>query len=283
MKDEYIKNYVDGALLRLSFDALWNHLSWPPPMEQALTMTEWGPFYLTGTNAPFVPIFIRTVDRALHHSSNVWRQLAEDLTNVQHMFLDLAPDARIQTADRASKYEIEAFLGAVIGVTENNLIHNKKRSGRLERSQGLPPELRALIQQEANAFYGLGIERKWRWIRNSAYHLEDKMHDWGFTASIRQINGKRHVELNGIYSQEGASPDLVQVFTETHDAFLKFATRIRNLLKDFAFANIAVPTNNHYVSKWDEFGNMLVGLGPNGFELRHYPQTAKDFCGPIRP
>lgn len=283
MKNEYIQNYVDGALLRLSFDALWNHLSWPPPVEKALTMTEWGPFHLTGANAPFVPIFIRTVDRALHHAGNVWRQLAKDLTAVQHMSFNLASDMVVGTADRASKYEIEAFLGAVIGVTDQNLIHNKKGSGRLERSQGLPPELRALIQQEAKAFYDLGVERKWRWIRNSAYHLEDKMHDWGFATSIRQINGKRHVELQDIYYQEGASPDLVHVFTETHDAFLQFVTRIRNSLKDFAFANIAVPTNNRYFSRWDELGNMLVGLGPNGFELRHYPQTAKDFCGPIRP
>jgi hypothetical protein len=101
-------------------------------------------------------------------------------------------------------------------------------------------------------FHDLGIERKWRLIRNSAYHISPEMHDLGFPASIRQVDGKRQVELQGVHFEVGASPDLVQVFTETHDAFLKFAIRIRDLLKEFAFANIAVPTNNHYVQAWDE-------------------------------
>jgi hypothetical protein len=151
MKDEYVQHYVDGVLLRLSFDALWHHVSWSPPAENALTKTEWGPFYLTGTNAPFVPIFIRLVDRALHHSSSIWRQLVKNLTSTEHIAFDLAPDMLIQTSDKASKYEIEAFLGAVMVVTDKNLIRNPKGRGRLESSWGLPSELKASIQQRRSS------------------------------------------------------------------------------------------------------------------------------------
>lgn len=282
MRDMYIRNYVSGVHLRLSLDALWHHLSWPPPAEAALVMTDWGPFHLTGTNAPFVVTFIRTVDRALHHSSNVWRQLAEDLANAKFALKHLEPGAVLQTGDRASKYEIEAFLGAVVGVTELNLIGDKARN-RLGQSHGLGDELKASIRQEADSFKAMGVTRKWHQIRNSAYHLNPEMHDWGFTATIQSDGNKYRVGLLGVHYVEGAPADLVEAFAETYAAFVGFVERVRSLLLGFSCRAIAIPTHNTYRWSMDSLGNMLVGFGPNGFEFKHFPETAADFIGPPHP
>lgn len=281
MKDEYIKNYVEGQLLRLSLDALWRHLSWPPAVEDALTMTQWGPFYLTGTNAPFVATFIRTADRSLFHAGNVWRGLVDDLLNAQHVLPHLQDDAVAHTHDRSSKYEIEAFLGAARGITEANLIGSKK-GNRLGRSVGLGGDLIARIRQEAESFHQTGVQKKWHDVRNSAYHLNPGMSDWGYAATIRMRDGVHAVELFGVHYVEGAPADLVQVFSETFLAFTAFVTRVRDLLLEFSFREISVPKNSCYYSSFDKLGNMLVGLGPNGFECRHSPETASDFVGPIR-
>lgn len=290
MRDEYVRNYVDGTLLRLSLDALWNHISWPPDEGSALTMTEWGPFFLTGTNAPFIPTFIRTADRALHHAGNVWRQLADNVFAVKQHVINLKknnPDFHVDgemhfsTHDRLSKYEIEAFLGAVAGLVENNLI-GTTRNNRLGKSSGLGDDVIAILRELAEKFKQNGVQRKWRDVRNSAYHLNPEMRDWGYSADVRMRDGRYCVELNGVHYVKGASPDLVEVFAETFVEFTVFVSTVRDLLLAFAFKFIAVPSNNCYYQATDQFGNFLVGLGPDGFDFRHFPETAADFIGPPR-
>jgi hypothetical protein len=276
--------------LRLSMDALWNHISWPPEEDKALTMTEWGPFFLTGTNAPFISTFIRTADRALHHAANVWRQLADNVTHVERGVMQFKKndpcfqahnEMSFSTGDRVSKYEIEAFLGAVAGLVENNLI-GSTRNNRLGKSAGLGEGFIAILRELAEKFKQNGVEKKWRDVRNSAYHLNPEMRDWGHAASVRVRGGQYVVELQGVHYVKGASPDLIEVFTETFVEFIGFVSTVRDLLLAFAFRFIAVPTNNHYYQALDRFGNFLVGLGPDGFDFRHFPETATDFVGPLR-
>ena len=174
MRTKYIEKYVAGVHLRLSLEALWQHISWPPE-RGALTMTGWGPFYLTGTNAPFIPAFVRTVDRALYHAGNVWRQLSKNVSNSWALG-HLEPGAIMQTQDRVSKYEIEAFIGAVVGVTEDNLI-GVIRNNRLGKSFALGPVLMQEIRQASLDFKQLGTDKKWHTLRNSVYHLNPNLRD----------------------------------------------------------------------------------------------------------
>lgn len=280
MRDGYIQNYVDTMLLRLSLDALWHHVSWPPTANNALTMTEWGPFHLTGNNAPFVPVFIRTADRALHHAGNVWRQLAENLSNTWAL-RQLGQDAVMQTSDRTSKYEIEAFLGVVVAITDKQMI-KKPDVNRLDRSIALGPELIGKIRDECKEFLAQGFSRKWRDVRDSAYHLLPGVSDLGFNTSIRLRDGRYAAELNGVHYTDGADVDLLTRFSEAFHAFVTFVTRIRDLILEFSFTHISIPTNNHHYSAIDRLGNMMVGLGPNGFDPRYFPETAVQFVGPPR-
>lgn len=278
MRNTYIQNYADAMLLRLSLDALWNHVSWPPTVNNALTMAEFGPFHLTGKNAPFVPVFIRTADRALHHAANVWRQLAENLSNTW-VLQQLGEDAIMQTSDLTSKYEIEAFLGAIVAITDKHMI-KKPEVNRLDRSIALGSELVGKIRDECQDFLALGFSQKWRDVRDSAYHLLPGTPDLGFNTSIRLRNGRYVAELNGVHYIDGAETDLVTRFLEAFRAFVAFVARIRDLLLGFSFAYITIPTNNHYYSAIDKLGNMMVGLGPNGFDSRYFPETAAHFIGP---
>lgn len=243
-------------------------------------MTEWGPFFLTDTNAPFVPVFIRTVDRALHHAGNVWRQLARNVSN-NWALSHLEPGSVMHTHDRVSKYEIEAFIGAVVGVTEANLIGVIKNN-RLGKSLGLGPVLIQMIRQAALDFDQLGTDKKWHTLRHSVYHLNPNLRDWGFTSSVVMRGTQYAVELPGIYHEDGRSLDLVAVFEEVFDAFTHFVENIRDMLLAFSFAHIAIPANNHYYWATDELGNMHVCLGPTGFKYEHFPETAADFVGPLR-
>lgn len=271
-------------MLRASLDLLWHHVSWPPPKEEALTMTEWGPFFLTSNNAPYVPTFIRAADRALYHATNAWRQLAADLSVTHHMLHKLEADARIQTSDRATKYEIEAFLGSVVSITEEHLIGiaKKGKHNRLGKSPALGEPLITQLRAAADVFYTLGFESKWRAVRNSAYHLTPQMNDWGFLANIRRKGERYVVELEGIHCVEGAPTDLVELFNDSFNAFVDYITHIRDLLTQFSFQHLSVPLYNTYIGIFDPLGNMNVGLGRDGYELRYFPETASDFVGPLK-
>ena len=269
-------------MLRASLDLLWHHVSWPPSKDIAITIDQWGqPFHLTSTSAPYIPIFIRTADRALHHATNAWRQLALDLSVIPHLNFELEADAILSTNDRATKYEIEAFLGSVVAITEDNLIGVKKRN-RLGRSWGLGEALIQQLRALAEDFKKLGIASKWKEVRNSAYHLNPEMTDWGILASIRNANGIYHVKLEGVHYAEGAPTDFVELFNESYSAFIEYITKVRDLLTEFSLQHIQVPQHNTYHSIIDPLGNMGVGYGKDGYDLRHFPQTAADFVGPLR-
>lgn len=281
MRDVYIENYATGMMLRVSLDLLWHYVSWPPEKDRALTMTKWGPFYLTSNNAPYLTMFIRAADRTLYHAINAWRNLAADLYIINQISRELKADERMQTSDRGTKYEIEAFLGSIVAITENNLIGLDTKN-RLGGSQALGKTLINQLNVMATSFHALGFESKWRAVRNSAYHLGKEMTDWGASAEIRK-NGECHiVTLEGIHYVEGAPTDLVDLLTESFSAFVQYVTAVRDLLTQFAFQNIAYPSNNTYKSVSDPLGNMIVGLGRDGYELRHFPQTASDFIGPLK-
>ena len=269
-------------MLRASLDLLWHHVSWPPPKDKAITIDQWGqPFHLTSTSAPYIPIFIRTADRALHHATNAWRQLALDLSVIPYLNFELEADAILSTNDRATKYEIEAFLGSVVAITEKNLIGEKKRN-RLGRSWGLGEFLIQQLRALAKDFEKLGIASKWTDVRNSAYHLNPEMTDCGILASIRNANGIYHVKLEGVHYAEGAPTDFVELFNESYSAFIEYITKVRDVLTEFSLQHIQVPQHNTYHSIIDPLGNMIVGYGKDGYDLRHFPQTAADFVGPLR-
>lgn len=282
MRESYIKNYAQGMMLRASLDLLWHHVSWPPPNGEALTIDEWGlPFHLTSTSAPYIPIFIRTADRALYHATNAWRQLALDLSVIRHLNFELEADMRLSTNDRATKYEIEAFLGSVVSITENNLIGGKKRN-RLGRSWGLGEPLIEQLRVLAEDFKRLGIESKWKDVRNSAYHLNPEMTDWGIIADIRNANGTYNVKLEGIHYAEGAPTDFVELLNESYSAFIEYITKVRDALTEFSLQKITIPQHNTYHNIFDPLGNMLVGYGKDGYDLRYFPETAVDFVGPLK-
>ena len=281
MREAYVTKYAEGTMLRASLDLLWHSASWPPPEEEAITMTEWGPLFLTNNNAPYVPTFIRAADRALYHATNAWRQLAADLSVTQHMPYKLEADARMQTNDRSTKYEKEAFLGSVVAITDEHLIGvaKKGKHNRLGKSPALGELLIAQLRAAANDFHTLGFESKWREVRNSAYHLTPEMTDWGFLAQIRKQDECYVVELPGIHNVEGAPTDLVQLLNDSYDAFAEYIALVRDLLTQFSFQHILVPRHNTYINITDPLGNMIVGLGKDGYELRHFPETSPEVVG----
>ncbi len=269
-------------MLRVSLDLLWHHISWPPSKDEAITIDQWGlPFHLTSTSAPYVPIFIRTADRALHHATNVWRQLTLDLSIIPHLNFELKADAILCTNDRATKYEIEAFLGSVVAITEDNLIGGKKRN-RLGRSWGLGEPIIQQLRALAEDFRKLGIASKWKEVRNSAYHLNPEMTDWGVLANIQNVSGIYHVKLEGVHYAEGAPTDFVELFNESYGAFIEYITKVRDVLTEFSLQKITTPKHNTCHSIFDPLGNMIVGYGKDGYDLRHFPQTVADFVGLLK-
>lgn len=282
MQEIYIRNYANGMMLRASLDLLWRHLSWPPE-ENALTMGEWGrPFYLTSNIAPYVPVFIRAADRSLYHATNAWRHLAADLSVIPHLQFKLETDALLQTNDRATKYEIEAFLGSVMSITEKNLIGDKKRN-RLGKSLALGEPLISQLRTLAEEFHALGTDSKWRAIRNNAYHLNPELTtDWGVLANIRKIDERYVVKLEGVHYVDGVPADLIELFTDSFNAFISYATNVRGLLTQFYLQSIAVPQHNTYSCINDPLGNMIIGFGKDGYDLRYFPETASDFVGPLK-
>ena len=274
-------------MLRASLDLLWHHVSWPPPNNEAITTDQWGqPFYLSQNNAPFISTFIRAADRALYHATNAWRQLALDLficsTQLRDCNFELEADALLQTNDRITKYEIESFLGSVVAITDFNLIGIDK-GGRLGKSKALGEPLIKKLKALADDFRKLGFESKWRDVRDSAYHLKEGMRDWGFFANIRNENGSYHVELKNIHYIEGAPNDLVELLNESYSALIIYISNIRDALTEFSLQHIKVPQHNTYHSIFDPLGNMLVGYGKDGYDLRYFPETASDFVGPLNP
>lgn len=275
-------------MLRASLDLLWHHVSWPPAKEDTLTITEWGPFYLSQNNAPYISTFIRAADRALYHATNAWRQLALDLficyTQLRDCNFELEADAQLQTNDKTTKYEIESFLGSVVAITEDNLVGIDKigKYNRLGKSTALRYPLIKQLKILADDFRKLGFESKWRDVRNSAYHLNPEMTDWGFVANIRNESGIYHVELKNIHYVEGAPNDLVELLNESYIALITYITKVRNLLTEFSSQHIKVPQHNAYYSIFDPLGNMIVGYGKDGYDLRYFPETAADFVGPLK-
>lgn len=276
-------------MLRASLDLLWHHVSWPPSQEEAITIDGWGqPFYLSQSNAPFITTFIRAADRALYHATNAWRQLALDLSicsmQLRDCDFELAADALLQTNDRSTKYEIESFLGSVVAITEDNLVGINKvgKYNRLGKSRALGESLIEQLKHLADDFRKLGFESKWRDVRNSAYHLNPGMNDWGSTANIRNEDGVYHVELKNIHYVEGASNDLVELLNESYSALITYITKVRDALTEFSLQHVKVPRNNTYHSIFDPLGNMIVGYGKDGYDLRYFPDTAADFAGALK-
>lgn len=289
MREQYVRNYTHGMMLRASLDLLWHHISWSPSQEEAITIDGWGlPFYLSQSNAPYVSTFVRAADRALYHATNAWRQLALDLSicsmQLRDCNFELEADALLQTNDRSTKYEIESFLGSVVAITEDNLVGINKvgKYNRLGKSRALGESLIEQLKRLADDFRKLGFESKWRDIRNSAYHLNPGMTDWRSTANIRNEGGVYHVKLEGVHYVEGAPTDFVELFNESYNAFIEYITKVRDLLTEFSLQHIKIPQHNTYHTISDPLGNMIVGYGKDGYDLRHFPQTAADFVGPLR-
>jgi hypothetical protein len=283
----YSQNYAKTQMLRLSLDLLWAHasgVSVAPASEPTLPNV---PAVLSVSNAPYVPIFINSADRALHHAANAWKCLADDLAEIHlqdYLFGGIKPDDRIQTNDQVLKYEIEAFFAATMAVTAEDLIglgSSKKAHNRLGKSipaLGMPlvTELRRL----AVDFHSLGMEKKWRDIRNSAYHLSPTMNSWAIKPHIEKRGGTFVVCLDNVYLIEGVHSNFVDTFQEVFEAFLKYVFQFRALITQWVFENASLPNHRRYSWHPSRLGNMYAAFGPQGHESRFFPDTAVDFMGP---
>jgi hypothetical protein len=104
----------------------------------------------------------------------------------------------------------------------------------------------------------------------------------GSSSLIRKKDEHYLVELQGIHYVEGAPVDFVELFQDSSDALVKYIIWVRNTLTQFSFERLYVPRHNTYGSIFDPLGNMIIGFGREGYDLRHFPQTASDFIGPLK-
>ncbi|WP_156794606.1 hypothetical protein [Herbaspirillum seropedicae] len=279
-------------MLADSLNLLWNHLSWPPSRdsERTKTIDQFGhPFTLSYNNAPYVPMFVRATDRALYHAGNAWERMALGLSHIHltdFLFGGITPDVRVQHGDQFLVHEIEAFLAAVGATTEINLTAMDGGAGR-DRENRLGKSIGALgiilandINVESKAFEKIWTERKWRELRNGAYHLKASMRENNYGGYIQKIGSSFVLKLDGVHFIEGVEFDFVEVFTHCFNAFLSHVIKIRSLLTQFAFEKMYVPTATTYRQGFHNLGHMLTGLGPLGYEHRFFSETAKDFVGP---
>lgn len=283
-------------------DLLWNFVNWNVTEKNAKVMTQFGPFTLGDGNAPYLGAFLRTTERAVFHASNVLRNFVADIDLATSVWTrhGVPADAIVHTGDSRSKYEVEAFLNAIVTATEDDLIG--KENSRLRWSPGLAPPIAAQLRAFAINLRQKGINDKWRYARNHAVHLTGRHNDWKREAVIRNFAYKPEIQLGAAFigkkapvknssgkpmdaefwfTQSEYIGDLADVFLDAFDTYLTYVNEVKYVLTNYVFTFIAVPQNRFFSGMIDPLGNMNRCLGPDGYESRYFPQTAKTFVGPL--
>ncbi|MDB5806932.1 MAG: hypothetical protein JWN73_4254 [Betaproteobacteria bacterium] len=83
------------------------------------------------------------------------------------------------------------------------------------------------------------------------------------------------------FTQSEYIGDLADVFLDAFDTYLTYVNEVKYVLTNYVFTFIAVPQNRFFSGMIDPLGNMNRCLGPDGYESRYFPQTAKTFVGPL--
>ncbi|OGB20372.1 MAG: hypothetical protein A3I66_10365 [Burkholderiales bacterium RIFCSPLOWO2_02_FULL_57_36] len=155
MRDLYIQKYKEDQHARASLQLLTHYLF---------------PHLSLGKSVIFAFTFARLGDRCLYHSLNVWAKFILNL-NVPPEILDsISADGALETGDKKSKYEIEAFLAAAKSLTEENLmgIDTQSAENLLGEAFGQHPDakdgLRAIFAEKKLRFGGIANQ-----VRNHAY------------------------------------------------------------------------------------------------------------------
>jgi len=257
MRQTYLKNYVENRKLRASLDLL-----------------NWFILFKTANpeSIPFAGIFLRLADRTLHHSSNVWSQFISDLKVPTDALKQVPDDAVIWTQDLSSKYEIEAYLGAVKTLFEKNLVgvSEPDKQNFLGRSFATHPEvlqhLESLFTTKRNEFFQVANR-----IRNHSYHVNSALKDHGIVALLKKVNDGYAVTLPNIYEdKQGAPVDLAEVFISTHQSIESMIREVRDIFLEFFFQKDGCPSHGSYNGFQSQYGTMMVGLGPKGFEFSDF-------------
>ncbi len=274
MKDVYLKNYRDSRMLSSSLDLLSHRLSWVDREEKPLTITDFGPLFLSINNAPFVFAFLEVSRQALYHASNAWRRLILNLSHPSDHYRFLKEDAILLTGDKYSKYEIEAFHIFVNTISEENIVGAGNRN-RLGLSKIFDERSIEFLRNRALVFNkrigALGLSK----LRNDIVHWNPVRSDLSGEVIVFKRDSDLICKINFCHSHSDMSFDLVDVFLDSFNMFSFYVSETRYLLLDFAFKHIALPRNTIYATIYDDLGNMMVGLGPNGFETKHFPVTVK--------
>lgn len=254
MRERYIEQYKTDQYLRASCDLLKNFIF------QKAWRTD---------HAQFSLIFLRLTDRVLYHSANVWLQFEADLRGHVEVLEQLGDDGRLHTGDISSKYEIEAYLGAATTLFEPNLIGTKKQNllGRcFAQHDGMVQCLRELFYAHKGEFT-VAVGK----LRNHSYHANAELRDAGFYALVKKQEQSFVVTLPNIYVDEkGRDVDLAEVFVRAHIVLTKLLQGVRDTLLGFLVTQYGGPENNTFKPIPTSFGNMMVGIGPNGFEFHDY-------------
>lgn len=212
----------------------------------------------------FALIFSRIADRCLYHSLNVWVQFIDDLNIPGEFLKTLTPDARLQTNDTKSKYEIEAFLGAVKVLFEDNF-KGPKGQNILGVCFGHDViklnELRKEFDNEKDIIFTLSNK-----IRNHAYHLNKEFRDVGLYACVERNGDLFVVAWPNIYVDDKGQPlDLAKVFIDANHSTTAFIGRVRDMLLSYFVEKYGQPQHDTCISITTRFGNIVAILGPKGF------------------
>lgn len=260
MKRVYLQEYIEDRKLRAS-----------------LELMTWVALFRTTRREtiPFAAIFIRLADRTLHHSSSVWSHFISDLNVPADALKQFPDDAFIQTQDLASKYEIEAYLGAAKALFEKNLVgvNEPDKQNLLGRSFAGHPQvlqrLERLLATKTNEFFQVANK-----IRNHSYHVNSQLKDHGVFALLKKVNDGYAVTLPNVYEDDqGNSVDLVEIFISTHKSVESLLHEVRDMLLEFFFQQDGPPSHGSYKGVRSPHGTMMVGLGPKGFEFSDFHEA----------
>ena len=214
-------------------------------------------------------------DRTLYHSANVWSQFIADLNVPADLLKQVPADSFVHTQDLSSKYEIEAYLGAAKALFEKNLmgINEPDKQNLLGQSFGWHPEvlsrLEKLFATKKNEFFQVANK-----IRNHSYHVNSELKDHGVVALLKKADDGFAVTIPNVYEDSlGSAIDLAEVFISTHESIEALVCDVRNILLEFFFQHEGPPTHGSYQGVQSQFGTMMVGLGPKGFEFSEFHET----------
>ena len=260
MKRAYLQQYIEDRKLRASLELMEFFALFKTNQRETI---------------PFVTIFFRLADRALHHSSNVWSNFISDLNVPEEVLKQIPDDALINTSDRTSKYEIEAYLGAAKTLFEKNLvgIGEPNKQNLLGKSfnahLSVREQLKSLFHIAANRFF-----QSANTIRNHAYHVNAQLRDIGVVTLLKRTDSGLAVTLPNVYQDAGGKTvDLVEIFILTHKYIEELIRDVMEVLFELYFQQNGAPSNGTYTAIRSAYGTMSVGLGPRGFEFSEFHET----------